>query len=544
MTKADAFIVQKEDGSTDIIGASILDRYSIKAEIDTNGSKQLKTDGWDYYKDALLEPLYDPLKLCELLEINSYHNNCIDVIAGDAAGIFYDFVPANNTETTEEPNQEVVSFFENLNPPINKTLYKANFDKRTCGYAAIEIIRENTSDSNLKNLAYVPSYTLRRASDGKRVKQKVGTKEVWFVLYGMNYNDDGEKCDVHADTGEFHPYNSLPATEKANELLWLMTHTPKSQYYGLPSYIGALGAMFGDVSRAEYNISFFKNYGVPAFAVTVTGDFEDYDVSPEDPEYDVTKTLRWKISQQLKEVMKNPHSAVTILVPSEGEEGNVEIKLTPLSVDTKEASFRLFRKDNRDEVISAHRVPPYKVGINETGALGGSNIEWATNNYKNDVVAPDRGEDEYLMTLLIKNEFHVKDWRFKIVEHDTRDYTTDLAIAKELFNMACMTPKQIIDNIGNKFGLDCPDNPFLDEYYLNGVPLNNVWNGGEIPTEAETVLDTLEEELMKEAGVLDGQLPEERPFSEDGIKSASIKKEDTSFTERVTRAFNIRKRND
>ena len=34
-------------------------------------------------------------------------------------------------------------------------------------------------------------------------------------------------------------------------------------------------------------------------------------------------------------------------------------------------------------------------------------------------------------------------------------------------------PRQIIENIGERFGLTASDNPFLDEYYLNNVPLEN-----------------------------------------------------------------------
>ena len=45
---------------------------------------------------------------------------------------------------------------------------------------------------------------------------------------------------------------------------------------------------------------------------------------------------RKRIGQQIKEVIKNPHSAICITIPSEGEEGNVDLKITPLSVQTEE----------------------------------------------------------------------------------------------------------------------------------------------------------------------------------------------------------------
>lgn len=56
-SKADAFVVTTEDGSYDIVEADVLERYVVKSETDDTGSKQFKTDGWEY-DDTLMEPLY------------------------------------------------------------------------------------------------------------------------------------------------------------------------------------------------------------------------------------------------------------------------------------------------------------------------------------------------------------------------------------------------------------------------------------------------------------------------------------------------------
>ncbi|WP_297981543.1 phage portal protein [uncultured Methanobrevibacter sp.] len=549
--KVDSFVVINDNDEFELVGAKILDRYSIKTDMDETGSKQLKTDGW-MYDESLLEPLYDPYQLCELLELNSYHESCVDVISRDAAGISYDFVPVTGENEDDATKPKITTIFPKLETKINKLLYHMNYDRKATGYGALEIIRENKSKSRIVNIAHIPSYTLRRTRDGKRAVQRVAGKEVWFVLYGKNYDENNKKCDVHADTGKFHPYNSLKPEEKANELLWTMDYNPKSQYYGLPKIIGSIPTIYGDMSRNNYNTSFFKNYGMPAFAVLVSGDFYDYDEKPyiEDengnkipnPDYDVTETLRYKISQQLKEVIRNPHSAMAITIPSEGEEGNVDIKLQPLSVDTKEAGFRLYRKDNRDEILHTHRVPPYKLGINENGSLGGSNIREATVNYKNDVVAPIRDDDEFMINKILKDDFGIIDWEFKIIEHDNRDYAGDIAIIKELFNMASITPRQIIENIGDKFGLTAPDNPFLDEYYLNGQPLDNIWNDTPVSGEADEMLSSLENDLLGEAVSLDESIVQsEGHIGEDVIESASVKKDIKTFRQTISDAFRRRK---
>lgn len=533
MTTSDAFIVTKKDDSYELVEREILDRYSIKADMDHEGSKQIKEDGWAY-GDYLLEPKYSPDKLIDLLDLNTFHENCVDVIARDSSGLSYTFIPSDEENTAEFDNETVQDFLNNINPSINTLLYRRNYDKRAIGYGAIEVIREDTAESQVKTLSHIPAHTLRRHSDGIRVKQMVGTKEVWFFIYDTNYDENGDKFDVHADTGEIYPYNSLSASEKANELLWTMDYAPGTNYYGRPKIIAALSTILGDLSRSSYNTTFFRNYGMPAFAVTITGDFADYDVSPDDPEYDVTKTLKYKISQQLKQVIRNPHSAVTILVPSEGEEGNVEVNIQPLSVDTKEASFRLYRKDNRDEILQAHKVDPSRLGIYESGQLNGSNSQNLDNSYKVSTIAPLKAENEYDINRLLTREFGLTDWKFTINDLDPKDYQNDILVLEKLFNMACITPQQIIDVVGDKFGLKSTnENCYLDEYYLNGTPLEKVW------TAENTVnfpdLTGLNDEIIDEAETYDEF--EETTTVEDSFEDEQSTKSMASFTERIKKAL-------
>jgi len=492
----DAFIVKMDD-KWDVVNKDVLDRYVIKSAQGEGESKQIKDDGWDY--ENLHEPLYNPEQLTDLLERNTYHAQCCDVVARESGGLGFSIKPVSEEEDINEGHKRVLTNFFN-SFKVNDVLYRRQYDRRSIGYGAIEIIREGGYKTKLTSLEHIPSQTLRRHKDGIRVQQKVGNKEVWFVLYGSNKDHNGNILfDVNCNTGDKEPANSLPVEELANEILWNLDYTPKSHFYGMPKVIPAIGAIYGDISRRDYNSSFFRNYGMPAFAVTVVGDFKDYDKRPGDEGYDETKTLRYRISQQLKEVIKNPHSAVTILIPSEGEEGNVEVKIQPLSIETKEASFRLYRKDNRDEVLATHRVPAYRLGINETGSLGGSNSADADKIYKTSVLEPLQSDDEYDMNWLIREEFGFTDCKFQLKEIDIVDFAGEVNIAEKMFNMASMTPRQLIQYFGERFGLkDDPDNIYLDEYYLNGQPLDLVWNPSTSadPPGTSTVLDGLEESII------------------------------------------------
>ena len=236
---------------------------------------------------------------------------------------------------------------------------------------------------------------------------------------------------------------------------------------------------------------------MPKFAITVTGDFADYDVEPDDPEYDITQTLRYKIGQQIKEVIKNPHSAICITIPSEGEEGNVDLKITPLSVQTEEGHFRMYRKDTRDEVIHAHHVDPSRLGIFDSGNLNGSNSQATMNSYKYGTIAPIKSEMEDLINL-IGDDLGITGWKFSIEDVAPIDYTKDLVLAEFLFARGGLTIRNLIDNFGNKFGVSYDETePYLDVRFINNVPLENLMNQVEDNPylEVDSILASLEDNL-------------------------------------------------
>ena len=531
--KSESFIVTD---TGEWVDKSILEEFAVstKAEMDGEGSKQAREEDWAY-EEYILTPKYDPKKLIDVLDLNSYHRNCVDVVARDSSGLKYSFQPKEEGSEEVFDNPVVEEFLDNIKPSINTLLYLRMFDRRSIGYGAIEVIRESTSESPVINLAHIPAHTLRRAADGYRVQQMIGTKTVWFTIYGETYH--GEQVDVHADTGEIYEYNTLPAEYKANELLWTQEYAPGTNYYGRPPVIGSLPAILGDMSRARYNNSFFKHYGMPTFAITITGDFADYDKDPEEEDYDPTKTLKYQINQQLRQVIRNPHSAMCITIPSEGEEGNVDINIQPLSVEQREADFRLYRTDNRDEVIHAHRVDPSRIGIYDSGKLNGNSAKQTDNSYKVSTVSPIKAENEYDINTLLKREFDLTDWKFVLSDMDPKDFSRDIDVIEKLFNMSAITPNQIIKAVGEKFGLSqVPDNPYLDEYYLNGTPLDQIWQTQQADTNyADSVLNALNDEIIGEATTYDET--EEEP-GEYGLDDQYSAKSDSTFSDKIRRIIN------
>ncbi|MBR5503053.1 MAG: hypothetical protein IKV87_01205, partial [Methanobrevibacter sp.] len=93
------------------------------------------------------------------------------------------------------------------------------------------------------------------------------------------------------------------------------------------------------------------------------------------------------------------------------------------------------------------------------------------------------------------------------------------------YNMALIRKNQIIENVYEKFALTVLEyNAYLDEYYLNGQPLDNVWNNAPVSGEADEMLSSLQNDLLGEAGSVDKSIIQsEGHISEDGIESASVK---------------------
>ena len=500
MRHSDSFVVtvDKEDNHH-IVDTLELSKYALKAQVDPQTGSKYTPSEEQLKGYNILDPKYNPYYLVQLLDLYTYHAACVEAVAVDTTGVDYSLKPVEGVEPVDAEKDRFLEVLENSTPSINTHLQRMVYDRRSIGYGAIEIIRDSTSKSDIKRLNHIPAHTLRRHADQKRVVQiNSSGKKVWFVIYGKNYNEDGEPCDISADDGTFHPYNSLSPKERANELLWSMEYAPGTDYYGRPPIISCLGPIKGDVSAVRYNNSFFENYGMPKFAITVTGDFADYDVDPEDPDYDYTKTLKYRISEQIREVIKNPHSAICITIPSEGEEGNVDLKITPLSVQTEEGHFRMYRKDTRDEVIHSHHVDPSRLGIYDAGNLNGTNANQTSSSYKYGTIAPIKAECEALVNL-IGEELEVTSWRFAIEDVAPIDYNDDLKLADFLFARGAMTIKDLIDNFGSKFGLDYEeeDDYYLNARYINGVPLEQVWcNVEDNPyLEVDTILASLEDSV-------------------------------------------------
>lgn len=484
-----------------VVRADVLEEYAFKNS-GGDQSKQLIGDRFSsvYSQLGLVEPLYTPEALANLLELNTYHARCCITKARDVAGLGWDLKPLVDNPS-EAIKEELDEFFSK--PGIGgkaetliTTLYKHALDYEVLGYAALEVLRQNDLPTGqITGFYHVPAHTLRIHKSFNKFAQIRGGQRIWFKA--MDYEKD-----VNRLTGEEAELGTLSEQNRASELIWNVGYTLRSDYYGLPEYIPAIGAIHGDIARRDYNIAFFDNYGVPAFAVYITGDFDE----GETDENGMTE-LEQAIQDHFKELPKHPHSTLVLSIPSNPptgpgmSAGEVKVTMQPLATDVKDASFRLYRKDNRDEVISAHATPPYRIGISETGSLGGSTARETTDIYKNSVIKPRQETLETLINQHIiwsETGFATGDWEFKFREIDTADEKHDVDVMVKLFGVGAATPNNIIQHFGERFGLEPVEHPAMDAHYIGGRPID-LPAGTETSDEAIAVMQSLSEKLLKVA---------------------------------------------
>jgi len=174
-----------------VIRTDVLEGYR------TAESKQLGKDVFadaDYTSDSLVKPLYAPLTMAKLLEINTYHMRACRTKAEDVAGNGWKLTP-----TVENPSEEqkkiIEDFIGGQEESIEETIKKLQLDKELVGYFAMEVAREfNAFDGKVNMIKHIPAHTVRIHKEGNKYCQYRNNKKTWFRNYDY-------KMDIERKTG-------------------------------------------------------------------------------------------------------------------------------------------------------------------------------------------------------------------------------------------------------------------------------------------------------------------------------------------------------
>lgn len=416
-------------------------------------SKALKEDKAYWKRYGLISPPYDPEGFIFYYESNIYFMRTVDQTAQDVAGQGYQLIPREGLEEDLgekwEDNEDVKGFKDKaerfLAHPnkeghsIEEIIRRLMIDYGCVGWLNLEVIRNNLNEA--AEINHVLGHTVRvHESETKYCQSRYvrgQSKRAWFKRFG-------EEGDILVDTGEPSKEKAGTKDDKlANEMIKKDNYYIKSDYYGSPDALGALGAIVSMIGIRDFNLSFFENYGVPAALVILSGDWE------EGSEAQVMEFVDTTIKGT-----ENAHKTLAMLVPmdSEGKEGKAE--WIPLVQEIKEGSFmKDYYKHMRNEILVAGSMPPYRIGIAEEGSLGGTAAKEMDKVYLDSRVDPLQAMIETIFNQqLLPTLWDKKDadenllpipYRFKLRLPDIRNVTEELKNAAELFDRQAMTVDEL-----------------------------------------------------------------------------------------------------
>ena len=129
-------------------------------------------------------------------------------------------------------------------------------------------------------------------------------------------------------------------------------------------------------------------------------------------------------------------SSLVLTLQNNGQEIPINVNFQTISSSTGEASHTEYRINNRDEILAAHQVPVYRLGIAETGSLGQTNIVEQNKIYNRKVIKPIQKIFEDLFNKIISDQFGeyvAKKYKFEFNPIDLEDDLQQLEMKLKKF---------------------------------------------------------------------------------------------------------------
>jgi PBSX family phage portal protein len=432
-----------------------------RAEKETRSASQQKKDEFRYMADKGLVPLpFNYSGLLTLMDNCSYFDACVRQIARDVAGQGWELVLRDGETEDDAARVRIEEFLSDPNTAedsVDDVIERLIIDWGLVGMFCLEVVRAKPGNAEpavagrVNGLYHVPAHTVRAHKDGNKFCQIQGQKYTWFKRFGYDREVDANTGDERVP-GAAAPVGGT-AFVRANEIIVYVNYYPQSAFYGAPQILPAVGAVKALIGIRDYNLAFFENYGVPAAIVTVEGDWDD----------ETVKEISDFIDVEIKG-SNNQHKTIVVNPPEGGK-----ITWSPLIVEVKEGSFKLYFKQLRDEVLVCYRMPPYRIGIEETGSLGGNVASEATRIYIDSTVNPlKRVVNHILSEKIVRGGFDCGLYEFELGELDIRDMTTLTSRALQLFGVGAMNRNEVRELLGMEL-LDPKKDKTAEAYFISAA---------------------------------------------------------------------------
>jgi capsid portal protein len=307
--------------------------------------------------------------LLNLTKMSGTRRAIIDALALNTVGLGIDVEPVEGHELAPEDataqKRKILDELDSLAQRdrrlecagLEDLLLPVRHDEEGCGNGAIEVSR-NRRTGQIDGLYHVPGHRVRRRKDrnGYYVTAASGSldKAVQFYNFGekVQYDSDGRPMAKLAGTGK---------RWERNELIVFRIYTSESRDYGLPRDAALAEDYLGDKLAADTNIGFFDSSATPPTLIFVQGEEQKsgggkvtFTVAPD--------TVR-KITDTLRPEPGRKHRIAIVPVP-----GGTKTDVHQLSVQSdRDMGFTDYRADNRQRQMTAFRMQPIFVAVNDDG---------------------------------------------------------------------------------------------------------------------------------------------------------------------------------
>lgn len=414
---------------------------------DGASSKKIEDpDVTGYVMFEVVEPPYNMDYLSRVYEVSSPHHAAVDAKVSNTVGLGYDFVETTATkekvEEIDDSDSQRLSFLRrkisraksalydridslNEDESFTETMKKIDTDYEATGNAYMEIGRK--VDGSIGYIGHIPSANMRVRRNRDGFIQIVNNKIVFFRNYG--------------DRKTVDPLGNDP---RPNEVIHFKKYTPTNNYYGVPDIIPALTALAGDEFASKFNLDYFENKAVPRYIIVVKG-------------AKLSNEAQRKLLEFFQTGLKGKnHRSLYIPLPADDGNTKVEFKMEPVEAGIQDSSFRFYRKENRDEILMAHRVPVTKVSLGEGVSLAAARD--ADKNFREQVTRPTQDYFQKKINKIIKEFTDMFELKFN--ELTLTDADTQSKIDERYLRMQVIVPNEIRSRDGLP-AIDGGDSPVV-----------------------------------------------------------------------------------
>jgi len=424
------------DGSPGVEPAQSYMTSALAVASGLDGAKSKEINPGEVFRNGygmfdVITPPWNLYELANYYDTSFANHAAIDAKVENIVGLGYDFEISKRTLMRLESNSdteaverarkrierakiELRDWLENLNDEesFTHTLTKFYTDVQATGNGYLEIGR--TVKGKIGYVGHIPATTVRarRLRDG--YVQIIGNRVVYFRNFGANNK------------------NPITTDPRPNEIIHYKEYSPLNTFYGVPDILSAITSLHGDQLASQYNIDYFGNKGVPRYVVTLKG--AQLSADAED-----------KMFRFLQNNLKGQnHRTLYIPLPGDSDNNKVEFKMEPVENGVQEASFKEYRKQNRDDILIAHQVPLSKIGGGDSSSIANALAQDRT--FKEQVSRPAQNNLAKMINKLVKEETDIVEFKFN--ELTLTDEIAQSQILERYVKTQIMVPNEAREVLG------------------------------------------------------------------------------------------------